>query len=173
VTADEAAPLAGLARSSGMLPVGVFRNAPLRTVGDIATLLNLHALQLHGREDAGYVRALRRDLPPGCEVWTALSVGRDPLASRGGDRLVFDNADGGSGRMFDWSLVERHPDLRRAVVAGGISRYNAADARRLGAHAIDVGSSLDFRPGRKSPVRIAAFFGALRPPSRERTRACA
>ena len=30
VTALEAAPLAGLARKSGMLPVGVFRDAPLR-----------------------------------------------------------------------------------------------------------------------------------------------
>ena len=173
VTADEAAPLAGLARRSGMLPVGVFRDAPLRTVGDIATLLNLHAVQLHGHEDTGYVRMLRRDLPPGCEVWTALSVGRERLASRGGDRLVFDNEDGGSGRAFDWSLVRQHSELRRAIVAGGISRHNAVDARRLGAHAIDVGSSLDFRPGRKSPVRIAAFFGALRPPARERTRAWA
>jgi indole-3-glycerol phosphate synthase/phosphoribosylanthranilate isomerase len=156
-----------------MLPVGVFRDAPLRTVGDIATLLNLHAVQLHGHEDTGYVRMLRRDLPPGCEVWTALSVGRGPRARRGGDRRVVDNANGGRGRILDLSLVEQHPELQRAVVAGGISRYNAADARRLGAHAIDVGSSLDFRPGRKSPVRIAAYFGALRPPSRERTRACA
>lgn len=173
VTADEAAPLAGLARRSGMLPVGVFRNAPLRTVGDIATLLNLHAVQLHGAEDARYARALRRDLPPGCEIWTALSVGREPLASRGGDRLLFDNANGGSGRVFDWSLVEQHPELQRAIVAGGISRHNAVGARRLGAFAIDVGSSMDFRPGRKSPVRIAALFGALRSPSRQQLRACA
>ena len=173
VTADEAAPLAGLARRSGILPVGVFRNAPLRTVGDIATLLNLHAVQLHGQEDARYVDALRRDLPPGCEVWTAISVGREPLASRGGDRLLFDNADGGSGRAFDWSLVEQHPELQRAIVAGGISRHNAVRARRLGAHAIDVGSSVDFRPGRKSPVRIAGLFGALRPPARQRIHACA
>lgn len=173
VTADEAAPLAGLARRSGMLPVGVFRDAPLRTVGDIATLLNLHAVQLHGHEDAGYVRALRGDLPPECEVWTALSVGRERLASRGGDRLVFDNEDGGSGRGFDWSLVEQHPELRRAIIAGGISRHNATGARRLGAHAIDVGSSMDFRPGRKSPVRIAALFGALRLAARARIQACA
>jgi indole-3-glycerol phosphate synthase/phosphoribosylanthranilate isomerase len=173
VTADEAAPLAGLARKSGMLPVGVFRNAPLRTVGDIATLLNLHAVQLHGHEDARYVRALRRDVPPGCEIWTALSVGREPLMNRGGDRLLFDNADGGSGRTFDWSLIEQHPELRRAIVAGGIGRHNAIGAKRLGAHAIDVGSSMDFRPGRKSPVRIAAFFGSLRPPGRQRIRACA
>ena len=120
VTAEEAAPLAGLARRCGMLPVGVFRDAPLRTLRDVATLLNLHAVQLHGQEDVEYVRALRRELPADCEIWTAVNVGREPLTSRGGDRLLFDNGDGGSGRTFDWSLVEGHPSLAQAVVAGGI-----------------------------------------------------
>ena len=173
VTAQLAAPLAGTARKSGMLPVGVFRDAPLGTVADIAMLLNLHAVQLHGHEDVEYVRALRRELPGSCEIWTALSVGREPLISRGGDRLVFDNADGGSGSMFDWSMIQGHPKLDRAVVAGGIGAHNAAAARSLGAHAIDVGSSVDLRPGQKSPEKIAALFEALRSISRKRLRACA
>jgi indole-3-glycerol phosphate synthase/phosphoribosylanthranilate isomerase len=173
VTADEAAPLAGIARRSGVRPVGVFRNAPVASVADTATLLNLHAVQLHGAEDADYVRALRRELPPACEIWRAVSVGRAPLASKGGDRLLFDNGAGGSGRSFDWSLVREHLELPRAILAGGISRHNAVGAQKLGAYAIDVGSALDFRPGRKSPVKIAALFGALRPPARERLHACA
>jgi indole-3-glycerol phosphate synthase/phosphoribosylanthranilate isomerase len=173
VTAHEAAPLAGHARRSGMLPVGVFRDASLRIVADVATLMNLHAVQLHGHEDVEYVRALRRELHGSCEIWTALSVGREPLLSRGGDRLVFDNADGGSGRTFDWRKVELHRDLPNAVVAGGLGPHNAARARRLGGYAIDVGSALDLRPGRKSPQKIAALFDALRPQSREALRACA
>lgn len=173
VTAQQAAPLAGTARKSGMTPVGVFRDAPLGTVADIATLLNLHAVQLHGHEDVEYVRALRRELPPACEIWTALSVGREPLVDRGGDRLVFDNADGGSGNMFDWNLVKRHAALSQAIVAGGIGPANARRALQLGAYAIDVGSAVDLRPGRKSPQRIGALFDALRPTTRERMRACA
>ncbi|MFL6758571.1 bifunctional indole-3-glycerol-phosphate synthase TrpC/phosphoribosylanthranilate isomerase TrpF [Sphingomonas sp.] len=172
VTADEAAPLAGVARKCGIRPVGVFRDAPLRTVAELATLMNLHAVQLHGHEDADYVATLRRELPP-CEIWTALSVGREPLIGRGGDRLVFDNADGGSGRSFDWSLIARHADLSRSVVAGGIGRHNARAAQRLGAYAIDVGSAMDQRPGKKSPEKMAALFDALRPASRQRLRACA
>ena len=173
VTAHEAAPLAGHAHNSGMLPVGVFRDAPLRIVADVATLMNLHAVQLHGHEDVEYVRALRRELHGSCEIWTALSVGREPLLSRGGDRLVFDNADGGSGRTFDWRKVELHRDLPRAVLAGGLGVHNAVKAQRLGAYAIDVGSSLDQRPGRKSAEKIGALFDALRPKSREVLRACA
>ena len=173
VTGQEAAPLAGVARKSGMLPVGVFADAPLRIVSDLATLMNLHAVQLHGHEDVEYVHALRRQLPPTCEIWTALSVGREPLVGRGGDRLVFDNANGGSGLSFDWSLVERHPELPKGIVAGGIGAHNANAARRLGAYAIDVGSAVDERPGRKSPEKIAALFDALRPTDRQRLRECA
>jgi indole-3-glycerol phosphate synthase/phosphoribosylanthranilate isomerase len=173
VTAQQAAPLAGTACRSGVLPVGIFRDAPRRTLIEIATLMNLHAVQLHGHEEVEYVRALRRELPPSCEIWTALSVGREPLIGRGGDRLVFDNCDGGSGRSFDWNLIEHHPDLPRAIVAGGIGPHNARAAHNLGAYAIDVGSAVDVGPGRKSPEKVAALFDALRPQARQRLRACA
>ena len=173
VTAHEAAPLAGMARKSGMRPVGVFRNAPVRIVSDMAALMNLHAVQLHGHEDMPYIRALRRELPDHCEIWSALSVGREGLSSRGGDRLVFDNAEGGSGYSFNWKLVERHPELARALVAGGIGAHNVRAARALGTYAIDIGSAVDLRPGRKSREKITALFDVLRPESRQRIHACA
>ena len=93
--------------------------------------------------------------------------------SRGGDRMLFDNGGGGSGRSFDWSAIADHPELVRSLVAGGIGPHNARAARDIGAYAIDVGSSLDAAPGRKSPQKIAAFFETLRAPARERLRACA
>ena len=173
VTADQAAPIAGTARRAGMLPVAVLRDAPLAVASDLATLLNLHAVQLHGREDSDYVRQLRRQLPESCEIWTALSVGRDPPSGRGGDRLLFDNGDGGTGRTFDWRMVRRHPRLAQSVVAGGIGPTNVASAAALGAYAIDVGSSVDMVPGLKSAAKIGALFEALRPNSRKPQRQCA
>jgi indole-3-glycerol phosphate synthase/phosphoribosylanthranilate isomerase len=119
------------------------------------------------------VDALRHELPETCEVWTALSVGRDELSSRGGDRLLFDNGFGGSGNSFDWSAVANHAELPRALIAGGIGPHNARAASALRAYAIDVGSAVDDRPGKKAPEKIAALFEALRPVSRERLRACA
>lgn len=173
VTADQAAPLAGQARRAGILPVGVFRDAPLPIAAEIATLLNLHAVQLHGREDVEYIAALRRELPRGCEIWAAASVGRDALSARGADRILFDNGDGGTGRSFDWDRVAGHPALERAIVAGGIGPANARAAQRLGPYAIDVGSALDAMPGIKSPARIRALFEALRPACKETQRQCA
>jgi indole-3-glycerol phosphate synthase / phosphoribosylanthranilate isomerase len=173
VTAQDAAPLAGTARSLGMLPVGVFRDRPLEEVAEVARTLDLHAVQLHGREDGDYVEALRRRLPDSVEVWTALSVGRDALERPGGDRILFDNGEGGTGRRFDWSLLIDNPDLLRGLIAGGIGPHNAREASAVGAYAIDVGSAVDESPGTKSPEKIADLFAALRPASRERTAACA
>ena len=173
VTIAEAAPLAGVARSQGMLPVGVFRDSPLNDVAAAAACLKLHAVQLHGREDDDYVSSLRRRLGSECEIWTASSVGNEPPVGRRGDRLLFDNGDGGSGRSFDWALIAGHAQLPRSIVAGGIGPHNARPARELGAYAIDVGSAVDARPGSKSAEKVAALFEALRPMSRPRLRACA
>ena len=169
----QVAPLVEEARSMQIGTVGVFQNAPIRDVIRIARHTQVDAVQLHGSEDADYVRTLRRNLPENVEIWTALSVGCDPLERRGGDRLLFDNGSGGSGRSFEWGMVKRHPELSHAIVAGGIGPHNARSAQELGAYAIDVGSAVDERPGKKSPDKIAALFEALRPISRERLRACA
>ena len=171
VTAEQATPLAAAARCFGVLPVGVFRDAPVAAVADMARALDLHAVQLHGTEDDDYVRDLRAALP--CEIWTAIRAANQPLQERAGDRALFDNGDGGTGCTFDWDHVRRHPDLSEALVAGGIGPANARAAAALGAYAIDVGSSLDSSPGVKSRDKIHALFEALRPPCRERLRACA
>jgi len=173
VTVTEAAPLAGLVRNQGILLVGVFRDAVIAEVAATAVSLDLHAVQLHGREDRDYVASLRGKLPAGCEIWTAASVGSKAPDNRGGDRLLFDNGEGGSGRKFDWSLIKDHPELGRSLVAGGIGPHNARAARDIGAYAIDVGSAVDASPGNKSPDKIAELFEALRPSARERMRACA
>ena len=173
VTLNEAAPLAGLARSQGTLPVGVFRDAAIGEVAAAAASLDLHAVQLHGRENRDYIASLRPKLPAGCEIWTALSPESEPPVGRGGDRLLFDNGEGGSGRTFDWSLIRDRAELPTSVVAGGIGPHNARAAQALGAYAIDVGSGVDASPGLKSPEKITNLFEALRPSARERLRACA
>jgi indole-3-glycerol phosphate synthase/phosphoribosylanthranilate isomerase len=155
-------------------PVGVFRNASVETVSEAAMIMGFAAVQLHGAEDAAYIRKLARRLPDTCEIWKAVEVGRAaPERFDAADRLLFDSGAGGTGRTFDWTLLRDHPELGQGIIAGGIGPHNAREARRLGAFAIDVGSGLDARPGRKSAEKIAALFEGLRSPSRDRLTACA
>ncbi len=91
---------------------------------------------------------------------------RDAWPVDAGDRMLFDN--GRRRQRTDLRLVAgRGPSRPRR---GGRRRRNRrrttrARAQRLGAYAIDVGSAVDERPGRKSPEKIAALFDALRPQS--------
>jgi indole-3-glycerol phosphate synthase/phosphoribosylanthranilate isomerase len=153
--------------------VGIFRNAPLADVAGTAAMLGLAAVQLHGDEEADYVRALAKRLPPDCEIWKSIIVGKGrPGTFDAADRLLFDSG-AGTGRTFDWNAVRGHGRLAESLVAGGIGAANARAAVALGAYAIDVGSALDERPGVKSPAKIAALFDALRAPSRQELALCA
>lgn len=169
VSLEQARPLIG----GSPKPVGIFRNAPVAQVAQTAAELSLHAVQLHGQEDPDYFAQLRRKLTTGCEIWGAVDVTAGQVARPGAERLLFDNGEGGSGQRFDWGKVAHHPDLSRAVIAGGIGAHNAAAAMALGAFAIDVGSAVDEAPGRKSAARIAALFDALRPAARRELAQCA
>ena len=96
-----------------------------------ARALGLRAVQLHGDEDALYIRALRGLLPEETEIWAAAAVGREvPRPRLGSDRTLFDSQvggrSGGTGIAFDWSRLEGRADLGRSVLAGGLRPSNAA-----------------------------------------------
>ncbi len=171
VTRDQAGTIAEAAADRDLPLVGVFRDEALPKVVEAARALGLHAVQLHGREGAGYISALRRKLPEWCEIWAAGAVGRQvPPARPGADRTLFDtlvgDRSGGTGRTFDWERIRRRPDLGRAILAGGLNPANARRASRVGAFALDVGSGVEMAPGRKDAGKLHAFFQALRPAKR-------
>jgi indole-3-glycerol phosphate synthase / phosphoribosylanthranilate isomerase len=173
----QARPIADAAREAGLRAVGVFRNEKVMQVAQSAASLGLNAVQLHGDEDAAYIRALRRLLPAETEIWTVGAVGSDvPEARPGSDRTIFDTSvqgrSGGTGHTFDWSRVRGRPELSRGLLAGGLDPGNAGAAARLGAFALDVGSGVESAPGRKDETRLRAFFDALRVPDRREKRPC-
>ena len=159
-----------LAADSAVPIVGVFRDAPLAHLREAIRHVPMAAVQLHGAMEDGTLPALR-DAFAG-EIWIAEAAGGPPTT--GGDRILFDQGRGGTGAAFDWRTIAGRPELPHALLAGGIGLDNARAARAVGAHAIDVGSAMDARPGTKDHARIAALFDTLRPVSRkERLAACA
>lgn len=152
---------------AGLAYVGVFVDESPGRVASLAAGLDLAAVQLHGDETQRYVGELRTLLPAGCEVWKAVRVGdRVPhLGRAGADRILLDThvrgARGGTGRTFDWTLIEGR-DLGHVVLGGGLDPGNAAAADGLGCSALDVSSGVEEAPGRKSRTLLDSFFAALR-----------
>ena len=160
--------LAELARRCGLRPVGVFRDAEPRRLAQIAERTGLAAVQLHGREDAEAIRCV---LPEDVELWALCGVGAGASPRRAGaDRSLFDTLQngesGGVGASFDWNLLEGRDDLPSAFIAGGIGPHNARSAAKVGAYGLDVGSSVEDRPGVKDPAKVGALFNVLRPACR-------
>ncbi|MFL6844199.1 MAG: bifunctional indole-3-glycerol-phosphate synthase TrpC/phosphoribosylanthranilate isomerase TrpF [Allosphingosinicella sp.] len=160
-----------IAEASPVPLVGVFRNEKPAQIAYSARALALKAVQLHGQEDALYIRALRGLLPEETEIWAAAAVGRDvPEPRLGADRTLFDTQvagrSGGTGIAFDWRRLAGRADLSRSLLAGGLKPGNAAAAARVGAYALDVGSGVEMAPGRKDSGKLHAFFEALRLPVR-------
>lgn len=142
--------------------VGVFRNNSIAQVVNMASRLKLYAVQLHGDEDKDYIAALRVTLPKKIQIWKALSI-IDSLPKCDWphvDRYLFDNAAGGSGCCFDWSLLKQ-ADLDKVILAGGITLENCQQAISYQPSAIDINSGVEQSPGIKDPSRLRLLFQSL------------
>ena len=168
IAAAVVAPLAAEARSLGMIPVGVFRDAPPREIAEAVRATGFGAVQLHGSETAADIAQLRTRLPEGVEIWAIRSVGSSVAPPRAGsDRDLFDRAGGGTGQTFDWSLLAGDAGLAGGWIAGGLNPDNIAEAAAIGAYGLDIGSGVEAASGIKDHDRLAALFDARRPANRE------
>ncbi len=103
-------------------------------------------------------------------LWNTVRVGRDDLAdvgNRAGSALHFDTSvagvGGGTGRTFDWSVLDGVARSRPLVLAGGLNPANVAEAaRRVRPDVVDVASGVESSPGVKDPGKIAAFVREVR-----------
>jgi len=152
--------------------VGVFVD-PDDALLDAAVAGGLDAIQLHGREDAARIAAVkaRYRLP----VWRAAGVATradiDAAAAAAGsaDLLLFDakaptgaTLPGGNGVRFDWQLLGRGP-ARAWGLSGGLDAASVGAAIRGCRPAlVDVSSGVEDAPGVKSIVRIQDFIEAVR-----------
>ena len=88
-----------------------------------------------------------------------LQYSRDYSAARGLLLDAFaDGAHGGTGTVFDWSLIPGELPLP-VILSGGLTPENVVEAiRRVRPWAVDVSSGVEASPGIKDPLKIAAFM---------------
>lgn len=144
------------ALASEIVPVGVFVNAPVDLV---AALLNdgvIKVAQLHGQEGEDYIECLRAKMRPDETVIQAFSIRTKGDIWRAkkssADLILLDQGSGGSGKAFDWSLIENVG--RPFFLAGGLGNRNLAQAiREVKPWAVDLSSALE-TDGLKDPEKM-------------------
>ncbi len=127
--------------------VGVFVDSPAGLVAELLNAGTIDIAQLHGNESEDYLAELR-SLTAG-EVMKAFRVTgpdiiKDAQESRA-DYILLDQGQG-SGKVFDWSLLENAELLqgRRWFLAGGLGPDNLESAvSRLRPYAVDLSSSVE------------------------------
>lgn len=143
--------------------VGVFRDESPRRVVEIAGLIGLRAVQLHGFESAEDTRWVADRLNWTIKAFPAGHRNIERFAEYGAQTLLVDGPNPGSGELFDWRLAEGVVDPNRLMVSGGLGPDNVAGAvLHLHPWGVDVSSGVESSPGVKDPGKIRDFVQAAR-----------
>lgn len=146
-----------------IMTVGVFRDQDERFVTQAVLEAGLTGVQLHGHETPAFAEALRPRPKVLIVAFAAGSPGIERYDEYHADALMLDAATPGSGKVFDWDLVDDVPDNRRLILAGGLHPDNVADAiGRVNPWGVDVSSGVEASPGQKDPRLVQAFIRAAR-----------
>jgi phosphoribosylanthranilate isomerase len=159
--------------------VGLFVNRPPEEVAAVARRVGLAIVQLHGDEPPEDLPALR-----GLAVVRAFRIGSDRDIAvmltylrrthdlgRLPDAVLIDarveGRYGGTGRTVSEGLLDLlrsiRPALPKMILAGGLTPENVAErVARCHPWMVDVAGGVESAPGRKDPVRVAAFITAAR-----------
>ena len=146
--------------------VGLFVNPDAGDVERALAQVPLNLLQFHGEETPEFCARFKVPYIKAARVRGGLDLlqyAREYRAARG---LLFDayaaGVHGGTGTVFDWSLIPRELPLP-AIMSGGLTAENVADAiRHVRPWAVDVSSGVESSPGIKDARKIAAFMKEVR-----------
>ena len=161
--------------------VGVFVNESVEKIIEISEKANLNLIQLHGDEDEDFIIQLKKKLSKDIEIIKVIKVSNfenlqvdlqkiSNLESRISN-LLFDtdsNTFGGTGKTFDWNILNHLEIPKPYFLSGGISEENITQLSRINDQpfSLDINSKFEFEPGNKDLEKIKKFVDEL---SREAT----
>ena len=183
VTPERAIELGCALEDSGITRVGVFVDADPETIELLVLAEAIDVVQLHGHEDAAYVRELRElldttSLGRAAKIIQAFRVvSADDVAQAEkspADLVLLDNGQG-TGEAFDWSLLAVDASTRPGrpfILAGGLTPQNVAEAITVTQpFAVDMSSGIE-SPGpdgtpQKDPQKMIDAVAAVRAAGKE------
>ncbi len=146
--------------------VGLFVNATAQRVREVQNSVSLDVLQFHGDESpqfceqfqSHYLKAIR--VKPGVDL---LQCAADFSSAQG---LLLDahveGIPGGTGAVFDWTLIPPQFPLP-LILSGGLHAENVAEGIRLvRPWAVDVSSGVELSKGIKDAAKVSRFMQEVR-----------
>jgi phosphoribosylanthranilate isomerase len=148
--------------------IAVIVDLTLEEASQLLAMDLFDGLQLHGEESRDFCQALIKCRKP---VLKAVRLRTIELLERVRGYPVFgflidsyrEDALGGTGKRFDWTLLKRLKFEKPLIVAGGLTPENVADAvRELRPYAVDVASGVENGKGFKDKKKMEDFVLAVR-----------
>lgn len=175
LTPEAAAPLIA-AMPPFVTSVGLFVNASVVEIQAVIAQASIQLLQFHGDESAQechrlasavnrpFIRAFR--VKPDTSAADLLECEAEYQAAsplfQGLLLDTFVDSFGGSGKVFDWSLIPKEL-APRVVLSGGLSVQNATDAVvGVRPFAVDISSGVELSKGIKDVAKMQTFVQAVR-----------
>lgn len=142
--------------------VGLFVNAEARFVNDVLSKVKLGLLQFHGDETPENCAQYARPFIKAIRVKDDTNLVQCASEFSAAKGLLLDTytegVAGGTGHVFDWSLVPKHLTLP-VILAGGLNANNVADAiQQVNPYAVDVSGGVELAKGIKDAAKITAFM---------------
>ena len=165
--------------------VGVFVNETVEKIVEISEKANLNFIQLHGDEDEEFILSLSQRLSKDVKIIKVFRVGETfnfqfSIFNSLVDYFLFDTdskAFGGTGKSFDWQLLNEIEIPIPYYLSGGISleniknlqnfvKVNMSENKTLTKlntpFALDINSKFETEPGIKNLEKIKTFKSLLK-----------
>lgn len=151
-----------------VLCVGVFVNEKRGRVLEVIDSCPLDIVQLHGEEPPRYcleIKEFNKKILKAFRVQDSSSLSQ--VDSYMVDGYLFDafteDIYGGTGKTFNWNLLENKKFSKPVILSGGLSHDNVGRAiQQVRPYAVDASSGLEMEPGKKDPEKVRAFIEAVR-----------
>ncbi|MBV7441622.1 phosphoribosylanthranilate isomerase [Weeksellaceae bacterium TAE3-ERU29] len=148
--------------------VGVFVNESTEKITEITEKANLNYIQLHGDENLAFIEELHQKLNSKAKIIKVIRVGEElPCLdewqkSQAIDYLLFDTDSkhfGGTGKTFDWEILNQLKIEKPYFLSGGISNENINEIQILKQKptALDINSKFEISAGNKDVKKIKEF----------------
>ena len=152
--------------------VGVFVNETIEKIAEISEKANLNFIQLHGDEDEEFILRLRQKLSENIKIIKVFRVGETfnfqfSIFNSLVDYFLFDTdskAFGGTGKTFNWQIINKIEIPKPYFLSGGISSENLKNLKILNQKPLilDINSKFETEPGIKDLEKIKTFKSLLK-----------